>query len=146
MSCIEQSPRGFFGVAARVVAAAVCYYVATRVAWLLCFPDSKVSLFFPPYAVLVSILLLAPTRHWWVYAVAAVGAHFPATQQAGWPPLYALHCEVFDVVKSVAAAAGIRMLVRSPVKSLTLRDAIAFVLVAVVLVPFGTAFWGAALT
>src|SRR6185503_6129934 len=48
-----------------VVASAICYYLATRIAWVLCFPESKVSLFFPPHAVLVSILLLVPTRHWW---------------------------------------------------------------------------------
>jgi PAS domain S-box-containing protein len=129
-----------------VLATGVCYYVATQIAWALCFPDSKVSLFFPPHAVLVSILLLVPTRHWWAYTLAAASAHFLATQQAHWPPLYALHCEVFDVVQNVATAAGIRIFIRSPLKALTLRDAMIFVQIAVVLVPFGTAFWGAAFT
>jgi two-component system, LuxR family, sensor kinase FixL len=125
---------------------AVCYYVATQIAWSLCFPDSKVSLFFPPHAVLVSILLLVPTRQWWAYTLAAASAHFLATQQAHWPPLYAVTCEAFDAVKYVSAAAGIRLLIKSPLKALTLRDAVLFVLVAVVLVPFGAAFWGAAFT
>ena len=130
-----------------VLATGVCYYVATQIAWALCFPDSKVSLFFPPHAVLVSILLLVPTRQWWAYALAAASAHFLATQQAHWPPLYALHCEVFDAVQNVAStAAGIRIFIRSPLKAITLRDAMIFVLIAVVLVPFGTAFWGAAFT
>ena len=65
-----------------VLASAVCYYVATQIAWALCFPDSKVSLIFPPHAVLACILLLVPTRHWWAYALAAASAHFLATQQA----------------------------------------------------------------
>ena len=129
-----------------VLASAVCYYVATQIAWALCFPDSKVSLFFPPHAVLLCILLLVPTRHWWAYVLAAASAHFLATQQAHWPPLYALHCEAFDAVQNVAAAAGIRILIKSPLKAITLRDAILFVLIAVVLVPFGTAFWGASFT
>src|SRR5687767_9237539 len=86
----------------RVLAAAACYYLATRVAWVLCFPDSKVSLFFPPHAVLVAVLLLVPSRQWWTYALAAGAAHFVATQQAGWPPLYALQCEAFDLIKAVA--------------------------------------------
>jgi integral membrane sensor domain MASE1 len=89
-----------------VAAGAGSYYVATRIAWALCFPDSKGSLFFPPHAVLVSALLLVPIRHWWAYTLATVGAHFLATQQAGWPPLYALHCEAFDAAKAVAATAG----------------------------------------
>src|SRR5205085_4677782 len=97
-----------------VLATGVCYYVATRIAWALCFPDSKVSLFFPPHAVLISILLLVPTRQWWAYVLAAAAAHFLATRQAHWPALYALHCEVFDAVKCVLAAAGVRVLIRSP--------------------------------
>jgi PAS domain S-box-containing protein len=123
-----------------------CYYAATQIAWALCFPNSKVSLFFPPHAVLVSILLLVPARYWWAYTLAAAGAHFLATQQAQWPPLYALHCEAFDAVQNIGTAALLRIFIKSPLKSITLRDAIVFVLVAVVLVPFGTAFWGAAFT
>ena len=109
-----------------VVASTVAYYVATQIAWALCFPDSKVSLFFPPHAVLLCVLLLVPTRHWWAYVLAAVSAHFLATQQASWPTLYALTCEAFDAVKCVSAAAGIRLLIKSPLKAITLRDAIAF--------------------
>ena len=79
-------------------------------------------------------------------SLAAATAHFAATQQEQWPPIYALTCEVFDAAKCVAAAAGIRWLIKSPITTLTLRDAVLFVLAAVVLVPFGAAFWGAAFT
>src|SRR5450432_3087390 len=37
------------------------YYLSTQNVWALCFPDSKVSLFFPPHAILVSVLLLIIT-------------------------------------------------------------------------------------
>ena len=60
--------------------------------------------------------------------------------------MYTLTGEAFDAVKCVLAAAGIRLLIKSPLKAITLRDAILFVLIAVVLVPFGTAFWGASFT
>jgi len=130
----------------RVLVTGACYYLATRTAWLLCFPDSKVSLFFFPHAVLVSILLLVPARHWWAYVLAAASSHFLATQQASWPPLYALQCEAFDALKAVLVAAWIRMLIRSPLHLISLREAVIFVLIAVVVVPFGTAFWGAAFT
>lgn len=131
---------------AGVITSSVVYYGATQVAWLLCFPESKVSLFFPPHAVLVCILLLVPTRHWWAYVVGGAAAHYFATQQAGWPPLYALHCEAFDATQNLLTAAGIRFLIKSPFDQLTLRDAMVFVLVAVVALPFATAFWGAAFT
>jgi len=129
-----------------IVGAAALYYLATRTAWLLTFPDSNVSLFFFPHAVLVSILLLHPTRHWWAYVLAAVSAHFIATQQAQWPLLYALQCEAFDALKIVLTAAGIRLFIKSPLHLISLREAVAFVLIAVILIPVGTAFWGAAFT
>jgi integral membrane sensor domain MASE1 len=126
-----------------VLASTGGYYLATQIAWSLCFPDSKVSLFFPPHAILLSILLLVPTGVGLrINAVALISG----TQQAHWPPLHALTCEAFDAVKCVAAAAGVRFLIKSPLKAITLRDATLFVLVAVLLVPFGTAFWGASFT
>ena len=85
-------------------------------------------------------------RHWWAYTLATILAHFVATQQAHWPVLYALHCEAFDAVQNVLAAAGIRFFIKSPLRRITLRDAMVFVLIAVIIVPFGTAFWGAAFT
>ena len=129
-----------------ILATGICYYLATRIAWLLTFPDSKVSLFFPPHAVLVSVLLLVPTRHWWAYTLVAAGSHFFATQQEHWPLLYALQCELFDAVKNILAAAGIRMLIKSRFHLMNLREATIFVLIAVIIVPLGTAFWGAAFT
>src|SRR6187455_1681769 len=98
----------------QVLATGVVYYLATQTAWVLTFPDSKVSLFFPPHAILVSILLLVPTRHWWAYTLAAASVHYFATQQEHWPPLYALHCEAFDAVQNILTAAGIRIFVKSP--------------------------------
>jgi integral membrane sensor domain MASE1 len=129
-----------------ILATGAIYFLATRAAWLLTFPDSKVSLFFPPHAVLVSILLLIPTRHWWAYVLAAVASHFIATQQAQWPPLYALQCEAFDALKIVLTAAVIRTFIKSPFHLVTLREAILFVVIAVILVPAITSFWGAAFT
>jgi len=129
-----------------VLATAAAYYLATRTAWALTFPDSKVSLFFPPHAALVSILLLVPTRRWWAYVLAAASVHYFATQQAHWPALYALNCEVFDAVKYLLTAAGIRIFIKSRFDLITLREAIIFVTVAVVIVPVVTAFWGAAFT
>ena len=109
-------------------------------------PREQSLALFPPQAVLLCVLLLVPTRDWWAYVLAAASAHFLATKQAHWPPLYALTCEAFDAVKCVSAAAGIRILIKSPLEAITLRDAIRFVLIAVVLVPFGTALWGASFT
>lgn len=147
MSSTRKKKAGSFArIAVQIFLTGGTYYVATKIAWALCFPNSKVSLLFPPHAVLVVILLLVPTRLWWAYTLATVLAHFVATQQEHWPVPYALHCEIFDAVQNVLAAAGIRLFIKSPLTRLTLRDAMVFVLIAVIIVPFGTAFWGAAFT
>ena len=147
MSSTEKKKAESYGrIVLQVFLTGLAYYLATEIAWALCFPNSKVSLLFPPHAVLVVILLLVPMRHWWAYTLATILAHFVATQQAHWPVLYALHCEAFDAVQNVLAAAGIRLFIKSPLNKITLRDAIVFVLIAVIIVPFGTAFWGAAFT
>jgi hypothetical protein len=67
-------------------------------------------------------------------------------QQADWPTLYALHCEVFDAVQNVLTAAGMRLFIKSPFHQITLRESLVFVLIAGIIVPVGTAFWGAAFT
>jgi len=147
MNGMQKKKPGSYGwIALQVFLTGVAYYVATEIAWALCFPNSKVSLLFPPHAVLVVILLLVPARHWWAYTLATIVAHFVATQQVHWPVLYALHCEAFDTAQNLLAAAGIRLFIKSPLNKITLRDAIVFVLIAVIIVPFGTAFWGAAFT
>ena len=128
------------------LAGGACYYLATQIAWALTLPGSKISLFFPPHAILVSILLLVPYRRWWAFVLAAVSAHFFATQQAGWPVGFGLQTEGYDALTAMLTAAGIRYFTPSPFQRIDLREAIVFVLVAVVIVPFATAPWGAALT
>ncbi len=134
----------FLQTALRVLATGVLYYLTTELAWNLRFPNTLVSLIFPPHAVLVSILLLVPTRHWWIYTLAAMGGHFVAAQQEHWPLLDSLHPEAFNAAQNLLVAGGLRFFIKSPLKLITLRDAIVFVLIAVVIVPVGTAFWGAA--
>src|SRR5947207_15368961 len=113
----QEQPGSFLRPAFWVLFSGACYYFATQIAWALCFPDSKVSLSFPPHAVLVATLLLVPTRHWWAYTLAAASAHFLATQQAHWRTFYGLHVEAFDAVQNVATAAGVRRLIKSLVRA-----------------------------
>ena len=129
-----------------VLATAVCYYVATQVAWALSFPDSKVSLFFPPHAVLFPFCYSFPLGSGGpILSRPRALIFWRLSRRTGRP---CTHCTARfrRCPECVAAAAGIRILIKSPLKAITLRDAILFVLIAVVLVPFGTAFWGASFT
>jgi hypothetical protein len=66
----DEGSESFLGTAIKVFLSGVAYYLATQIAWALCFPNSKVSLFFPPHAVLVSVLLLVPTLDQFTVGVA----------------------------------------------------------------------------
>jgi len=138
--------KSFYRTVLCVLIGGVCYYLATELAWNLCLSHTQVSLFFPPYAVLASILLLVPTRLWWGYLLAATGGHFVAAYEAEWPLSFAVYSEILDGLRSILAAAGLRLLIRPPQERPNLRNAVAFVLIAVVIVPAGTALLGAALT
>src|SRR6476620_5120186 len=106
MSSAEKKKAGSSGwIVLKVFLTGVAYYLATEIAWALCFPNSKVSLLFPPHAVLVVILLLVPVRHWWAYTLATVLAHFVAAQQAHWPVPFALHCAAGVAVQPIFDAA-----------------------------------------
>jgi PAS domain S-box-containing protein len=120
-------------------------YLATKLAFALCLSDSKVCLIFPPYALLIAVLLTVPVRLWWVCVLAAMCGHVAATWPRQWTFWFTLHSEVFDATKYLLAAIGIRLLTKGPLTFATLREAVVIVGVAVIVVPFGTALWGAGL-
>ena len=69
----------------------------------------------------------------------------PATLRhaAGAVAAFSTHCNARPSMrKSVLAAAGIRMFIKSPFHLISLREAVIFVLIAVVIAPVVTAFWG----
>jgi PAS domain S-box-containing protein len=126
-----------------VLLVCVASYLATQVAFALRFPTVRVSVLFPPYAVLVAVLLLASPRRWWAYSLAAAAGHFIAARQAGWPIGLALQAEAIDLVKALVAAAGVRALGGVPFRFDTLRAVVVFLGFVGLLAPFVVATAGA---
>ena len=123
-----------------------CYYVATRIAWGLTFPRQQSLPLFPPHAVLVCILLIVPTRHWWAYVFAAALRPLPGDAAGELAAAVRVDLRGFRRGADCRDSGGDSRADQVPLNAITLRDAILFVLIAVVLVPFGTAFWGASFT
>src|ERR1700746_4060949 len=65
--------------------AGIGYYVGTRVGFALTPTGQPNSAFWPPNAILLAVLLLAPRRIWWALLVAVIPAHFLAQLPAGVP-------------------------------------------------------------
>ena len=105
-----------------VLLSGVAYYLATQIAWALCFPNSKVSLFFPPHAVLVSDPAARPHP-------ALVGLHARRHRRSSsghaagtLAILVLITVRGFRCGAELAVAAGIRIFIKSPLKLITLRE------------------------
>ena len=61
------------------------YYAGALVGFALKFPSLPTSIFWLPNATMFAVFLLAPPRHWWLYALAALPAHLAAQMQHGAP-------------------------------------------------------------
>ena len=59
------------------------YYAGAWIAKTLRFPDSNLSLIWPPTAILLGALLLAPPRKWWIYLLALAPVHVLVQLQDG---------------------------------------------------------------
>jgi formate hydrogenlyase transcriptional activator len=59
------------------------YYAGAWIAKTLKFPDSNLSLIWPPTAILLGGLLLAPPRKWWIYLLALAPVHVLVQLQDG---------------------------------------------------------------
>ena len=78
--------------AAAIVLAALGYFLGTRIGFALTSGDQPIATFWPPNAILLASLLLAPMRLWWLMVIALVPAHFavqlsngvPVATAAGW--------------------------------------------------------------
>src|SRR6187402_1944188 len=52
------------------------YYLGAKIGFALTFHPHPVSVLWPPNAILLAALLLAPQRSWWVVLLAAFPAHW----------------------------------------------------------------------
>ena len=115
----------------------ICY-VSTEVGFAHKFPPHNISPLWPTGAILFGILVVAPVRHWWAYAFAA---YFYSAIKAG------VNAEAFlflaaALIDQFIAAAAVRRFAGGLRAFDTLRNLIVYLLGAVVLGPFTSAFVG----
>src|SRR4051794_28507526 len=72
-------------VAAPAVVGGVRGYAGTRIGFALTPGDLPIATFWPPNAILLAALLLAPVRLWWTILLAVIPAHFLAQLPTGVP-------------------------------------------------------------
>jgi len=129
---------------AAALAVAAAYYAGAKIGLALTFDPFPLSVLWPPNALLLACLLLAPTRWWWLLIGAAFPAHLLAELQGGVPIAMVLGWFVSNVVEALIGAVFLRRFAGPALTLGTLRGVVLFSF-ASVLAPFLSSFVDAGL-
>jgi PAS domain S-box-containing protein len=111
------------------------YYSGALIGQSLRFPNSHLSLIWPPTAILLAALMLAPPRRWWIFLVAVCPVHIFVQSQDGVPALGILSQLTGNFGQAVIAAATTRYFDESEIRLDGFHNVIIFTLCAVILAP-----------
>src|SRR5262245_57578099 len=101
---------------------AVGYYLAARLGFALTLQPHPISVLWPPNALLMSALLLAPVSWWWVLLAAALPAHLLAELQSGVPLAMVLGWYASNCSEALIGAALVRRFVPGALRLDSLRS------------------------
>ncbi len=116
------------------------YYGAAALGFALTFQPTPVSVLWPPNAVLLTALLLTPTRAWGLIFLAAFPAHLAAQVQSNVPPAMILCWFISNSCEALIGAGCIRHFIARPVRLDCLRNVATFCFFAAFLGPFLSSF------
>ncbi len=112
------------------------YYAGALIGQSLRFPNSHLSLIWPPTAILLAALLLAPPRQWWIFLLAVAPVHTIVQLTDGAPALGIFSTLVGNLGQALVAAMSVRYFVKDRLQLDSFRAVVIFVLCAVILAPF----------
>jgi two-component system sensor histidine kinase UhpB len=110
------------------------YYLGALIGLATNFPGTGIAILWPPNTILLAVLLVTPTRHWWRYGLAVFAAHVLGAYSVV-PPLVMLGQFGGNASQAVIAALVLRRLSHTPWRIDSLRSASAVILVAGLLAP-----------
>jgi PAS domain S-box-containing protein len=123
---------------------ALAYYVGARIGFALTPAPLPVSTLWPPNAILLAALLLAPVRWWPGILLAAFPAHLAVELGSGVPLSMVLSWFVSNSAEALIGAAGVRRFSDRPIQFDSFRQVGVFVVFAAILAPFLSSFLDAA--
>jgi PAS domain S-box-containing protein len=116
------------------------YFIGAKLGLALTFQPNPISVLWPPNAILLAALILAPARWWPLLLAAALPAHLLAELQGGVPIAMVLAWFVSNAAEALIGAAFVRWLAPPPRSFDSLPNTGAFVACAALLSPFLTSF------
>ena len=137
----RRAPRAIH-LALKVLLVGLICYLSTEIGFAHKVPPHYISPLWPTSAILFSVLVVAPVRHWWAYVLAAYFTSVLNDARAGFP-VSALLFVAAGVIEILIAAVGVRRFADGLRAFESLQSLVAYIAIAVVLAPFLSAFVGA---
>jgi PAS domain S-box-containing protein len=116
----------------------ICHF-STEFGFAHKFPPHYISPLWPTGAILFSVLVVTPIRHWWAYTFAAYFTSVLNDARAGFP-ISAILFVAAGIIEISIAAVGVRRFAGGLRAFDSLRSLVAYIIVAVVLAPLVSAF------
>lgn len=116
------------------------YYVLAVVGTVLSVPASGVSIIWPATAFLISVLILTPARHWWLYLLSVVPGHLHTAHyfHSAELPLVVIVCQLignFSLAIATSLVVRITSTARSRLRPDSFQGLLSFILLAGLAVP-----------
>jgi PAS domain S-box-containing protein len=132
-------PQGALRLALGVLLVGAVCALSTEIGFAHKIPPHNISALWPTGAILFSVLVVTPVRHWWAYVIAAYFTSIINDARAGFPLAAALFVAA-GLGEILVATVGVRRFAGGLRAFDTLRGLVAYVVIAVVLAPFLSAF------
>jgi PAS domain S-box-containing protein len=126
-------------LALKALLVGVVCHLSIQVGHQFKFPPHDISALWPTSAILVSILVASPARHWWVYLLAGYSTYAIDVARFGFLASDVLY-NLADIIKVLIAAVGVRWLAGGLRAFDSLRGLVLYISAAVVLAPATSAF------
>jgi two-component system sensor kinase FixL len=126
-------------LALKVLLVAVVCHLSIQIGHVSKLPPHDISALWPASAVLVSILIVTPIRHWWAYILAGYFTSILHDARAGFPVSAMLYVAA-GLIEILVAAVGVRRFADGLSAFDTLRSLVAYIIGAVILAPYLSAF------
>jgi signal transduction histidine kinase len=120
--------------------AAISYYAGSQIGFLLTPKYTPISTFWPPNAIVLAILLLTPSRIWWVIMLAVLPAHLLIQLKTGIPLATSLTWFAGNTGEALLGAALTRHFARHRPLFRSLRGVVVFLTFGILLPTFVTSF------
>ncbi len=139
----SRTPREGQGILIRTVLIAIligiAFYFSAKIGLALSFKPDYVAVFWPPNTIILTALVLAPPRRWWIFFLVMLPAYFTAAFEAGYSEQRAVIFFIANCLEVLIAATALRRILHKPPRFEQIKEVSVFVVFVVLVAPLVSA-------